>query len=100
VVFAAEDWETATAREITVPRGHDDVWFASFSPDGLRVVTASVDRTARVWDTRFSMMPPTGLLDVACTRMLGGLTKLSREEMRRAGYPETASAIDVCEGSQ
>jgi hypothetical protein len=26
------------------------------------------------------------------------LTKLSREEMRLAGYPETASAIDVCEG--
>jgi len=37
---------------------------------------------------------------VACTRMLGGLSKLSREEMRLAGYPETASAIDVCEGSQ
>jgi hypothetical protein len=39
------------------------------------------------------------LLDVACTRMLGGLSKLSREEMRLAAYPETASAIDVCEGS-
>ena len=35
------------------------------------------------------MMPLTELLDVACTRMLGGLTKLSREEMRLAGYPET-----------
>jgi WD40 repeat protein len=104
IVTASEDktvriWEAATAREITVLRGHEDeVWFASFSPDGLRVVSASVDRTARVWDTRYSMMPLTELLDVACTRMLGGLTKLSREEMRLAGYPETTSAIDVCEG--
>jgi WD40 repeat protein len=93
--------EAATAREITVLRGHDDeVWFAASSPDGLRVVSASVDRTGRVWDTRFSMMPLAGLVDVACTRMLGGLTKRSREEMRLAGYPETPSAIDVCESSE
>jgi WD40 repeat protein len=26
------------------------VWSAAFSPDGTRVVTASVDGTARVWD--------------------------------------------------
>ena len=106
IVTASEDktvriWEAATAREIAVLRGHEDeVWFASFSPDGLRVVSGSVDRTARVWDTRFSMMPLAELLGVACTRVLGGLSKLSREEMRLAGYAETASAIDVCEGSQ
>jgi WD40 repeat protein len=27
------------------------VWSATFSPDGNHVVTASADRTARVWDT-------------------------------------------------
>jgi WD40 repeat protein len=26
------------------------VWSAAFSPDGIRVVTASADKTARVWD--------------------------------------------------
>ena len=26
------------------------VWSASFSPDGKRVVTASIDKTARVWE--------------------------------------------------
>jgi WD40 repeat protein len=31
--------------------GHEDaVWWAAFSPDGARVVTASQDRTARIWD--------------------------------------------------
>jgi len=32
-------------------RGHEgEVWSAVFSPDGSRVVTASPDKTARVWD--------------------------------------------------
>ena len=26
------------------------VWSASFSPDGGRIVTASFDKTARLWD--------------------------------------------------
>ena len=31
--------------------GHEDtVWSAQFSPDGTRIVTASDDKTARVWD--------------------------------------------------
>jgi WD40 repeat protein/serine/threonine protein kinase len=31
--------------------GHAErVWYASFSPDGQRVVTASLDTTARIWD--------------------------------------------------
>ena len=31
--------------------GHDGaVWSAAFSPDGSRIVTASMDKTARIWD--------------------------------------------------
>ena len=38
-------------RKIAVLKGHEDrVVSAAFSPDGTRVVTASGDKTARVWD--------------------------------------------------
>jgi hypothetical protein len=30
------------------------VWHAAYSPDGTRIVTASADRSARVWDSRTS----------------------------------------------
>ena len=36
---------------VRVLRGHTDlVWTARFSPDGKRAVSASDDRTARIWD--------------------------------------------------
>ena len=42
----------------------DTVVSAAFSPDGKRVVTASWDNTARVWDV--SAIPPGNILQVAC----------------------------------
>jgi len=45
---AETDTEEANRR---ILKGHGGaVWCASFSPDGSRVVTASSDKTARVWD--------------------------------------------------
>jgi eukaryotic-like serine/threonine-protein kinase len=41
------------ALPIGPPMRHDrHVWFVEFSPDGTRLVTASWDQTARIWDTQ------------------------------------------------
>ena len=43
-------WDAATGAEIATLRGHEaGVRSAEFSPDGARIVTASDDRTARLW---------------------------------------------------
>lgn len=44
-------WETHTGRQWRNLKGHDrKVLRASFSPDGKKIVSASVDNTAKVWD--------------------------------------------------
>jgi len=105
IVTAAGDktprlWDAATAKEIAVLRGHDGfVTSAAFSPDGTRIVTAAGDKTARIWDSRREMMPAIELLMEMCAR-LPGLTKLTRDEMRLAGYPDSRPEIDVCKEAQ
>jgi len=48
---AARVWEVASGRAVTPPMSHSGrVYDAQLSPDGRRVVTASVDFTARLWD--------------------------------------------------
>src|SRR5262249_12850139 len=93
----ARVWGTATGKEILTFRGHEAaIVAAGFSPHGSRIVTASPGPTARIWDVHFAMMSPGHLLIETCTRRLGRLSKLSREEMRLAGYPDSVLEIDVC----
>jgi WD40 repeat protein len=69
---------------------------AAFSPDGTRIVTASKDKTARIWDSRLQKMPARDLLAEICARLVG-LSKLTLDEMHLAGYPDSIPEIDVCE---
>ena len=73
--------------------------FAAFSPDRSRIVTASWDKTARIWDAHLQKMSVKDLLVEVCAR-LAGVTKLTREEMRLAGYPDSMSEIDTCTSGQ
>jgi WD40 repeat protein len=55
-------WDAQSGQPVTEPLKHNGrVVYAAFSPDGLRVVTASFDCTARVWDAQ-SGQPVTGSL--------------------------------------
>jgi WD40 repeat protein len=95
----ARIWDAATAMEIAVLRGQDDLTSAAFSPDGSRIVTApagiaSKGKTARIWDAH--TMSAKLLLTEACAR-LSVLSKLTRDEMRLAGYPDRIAEMDVCE---
>ncbi len=96
----ARIWDAATAKEIAVLRGHEgNVRSAAFSPDGSRIVTASDDQTARIWDVRLETMSTTNLIAYACAKLLSGLSTLTRDEMRLAGYPVGTPLIDVCSGA-
>jgi WD40 repeat protein len=77
-----------------VLRGHDGrVTSAAFSPEGSRIVTASADKTARIWDIRLQTMSANDLLGEVCRRLSG---KFTREEMRPSSYPDGMPEIDLC----
>jgi WD40 repeat protein len=50
-LYAARFGRRAGLQEIAVLRGHTErITTSAFSPDGTRIVTASLDKTARLWD--------------------------------------------------
>ncbi len=49
----ARIWDAATHAAVGAPLAHDlEVWWAAFSPDGSRIVTAGQENIARIWDAR------------------------------------------------
>ena len=88
-------WDADYGNEIaTVVRGNSAVSVA-FGPDGTWIVTASA--SAAVRDIHFAMMHEKDLVNEVCMRRMRGLTVLSREEMRLAGYRDDMPMIDVCD---
>jgi hypothetical protein len=69
---------------------------AAYSPDGSRIVTASADQLAFIWDVHLATMSAKSLFAEACAH-LGDSTKLTRDEMRLAGYPDSTREINVCQ---
>jgi hypothetical protein len=66
---------------------HDGrVLSASFSPDGKRVITASDDNTARVWEVFWSSLSGAeNLVQEICQRKLqGNIRKISDADVRAA----------------
>jgi WD40 repeat protein len=112
IVTASEDrsvriWNASRGDEMVSFEGHQRVSFeghqrdvnsAAFSPDGSRIVTASEDGSIKIWDARYAAMSTRDLIADTCARLLHGISKLKRDEMRLAGYPDSVQEIDVCAG--
>lgn len=93
-------WDAVSGAEIALLRGHEDrVESAAFSPDGTRIVTASSDRTARVWEAasgaeiaRVALDAAVAALDlhgssIGCGDALGRVHVLDAGEFLRADTP-------------
>ncbi len=95
----ARVWNASDGVEIGVLREIEGgIFFATFSPDGERIVTASDNKVARVWNAQFAETPSKELISEVCAHRLDGVSTLTRDEMRLAGYPDSIAAIDVCAG--
>ena len=97
--FTARLWDAADGRVIAVLRGHlSPIVHAAFSSDGSRIVTASHDKTARLWPN----YPTTqSLIDYARCIVPRQLAKEERErfflEPESPSEAHARSAID-CNG--
>jgi WD40 repeat protein len=82
----AEIRDAATGRLLARLSGHGGIIYnVNFSADGARVVTASFDRTARIWDVDATRFDARQAERAACaTTIAGDLSRLSDAELDRA----------------
>jgi TPR repeat protein len=82
-----------------VLNGHSDwVALADFSPDGSRIVTASADKTARVWDA--STGRPELLLSGHDARLVGAAFSPDGRRIATASSDKTARIWDALTGRE
>ena len=66
----------ATGAEVRTLSGHlSTVWSVAFSADGKYIVTGSVDKTAKIWDTDYR-----DTISWACSRLTRDLTPEERTQ--------------------
>jgi WD40 repeat protein len=92
-------WDVATGRQLVILGGHaGPVVNARFSPDGSRIVTASADGTARLWDRTGRLVsvlrghtPP--LWDASFSPDGGLVLTAGQDESARLWQPETGQPV-------
>jgi WD40 repeat protein/serine/threonine protein kinase/TPR repeat protein len=89
----------AASAEVLAITGHTDrTRWASFSPDGQRIVTASFDKTARVWDAATGR--PLLLLAGHTDRVMSAAFSADGRWIVTASYDKTARIWDAATGRQ
>jgi hypothetical protein len=79
--------------------GHDNlVAFAAYSPDGTRIVTASEDKTARIWDARTGKQ--LAVLSGSGDRVNSAAYSRDGARIVTTSYDKTARIWDARTGSQ
>ncbi len=88
-----------TGAQLTVLSGHSNaVNFVSFSPDGARIVTASDDTTARIWDALLAT--PLAVLSGHSEGVTSAAYSPDGTRIVTASFDRTARIWDVRSGKQ
>jgi WD40 repeat protein len=74
------------------------VWSAAFSPDGQRIVTASGDTTARVWDVHWlTQYHGPELIEAVCREKLRGVERITSQDVEVAPILRGRQNENVCQ---
>lgn len=89
-------WDTDTGQILARLRHNDRVEEVRFSRDLRRLVTASDDYTARVWDTRWLALHGEELIAAVCREKLDGGKLLTSRDIQLAPILRGREGEDVC----
>jgi WD40 repeat protein len=88
-------WDVSTGEELAVIAHDDWVRHVEFRANGRELLTLSGGGVRR-WNVSLAALDTSTLVDYLCKHMLIGVSTMTREEMRLAGYADNARMIDVC----